>query len=189
MSFELPDDTQFEPKKFLIFNIAIIVIIPVISVFITAGAYIVGLVLGILAAIALVILLFVYGGPVVAIIALVLIGALAGGLGAAINAAGNTIEKVAAIIAMAIPTVICFLLGIQMLKSAGAYSEKRVVVSAYITAATYLAAIIMFIVSAVIVATSKESGIGSNNPYLIGMIIPSIARLVYTIFAYKEKNA
>ncbi|MCR4880268.1 MAG: hypothetical protein K5906_04870 [Bacilli bacterium] len=189
MAFQLPDDTEFEPKKFLIYNIVILIMIPIISVFISSGAYVVGLILGILAAIALVILLFIYAGPVVAIIVLVLIAAIAGGFGAALNAAGNTIEVVASIIAMSIPAVLCVLFGIQMLKSAQAYSQKRVVVSAYITAAAYAVAVIMFIVSAIMIATDGESGIGANNPYVYGMMVPSIARLVYTILAYKEKNA
>ena len=182
----LPDESQMEPKKFLLYNIAVMLLVPILAVFITAGAYVVGLVLGIIVLVALVILLFMFAGPIAAILVLVLVALLFGGGAAAINAIGNGMETVVSFIAMAIPAVLCLSFGIAMLRNAKGFTEKRTVVFAYITAAAYLVAIIFFIVSAVMMSSDGESGIGMNVAYQFGMMIPSIARLFYTIFGYKE---
>lgn len=186
--FQLPNESEMPPKKFLLYNIFLILLIPIMSVFVTAGAYVVGLVLGIIIAVALVIVLFMYAGPIVAIIALVLFALLLGGGSAALNAVGDGIETVAAFIAMAVPAVICIGLCISMLKNARSFEEKRVQIFAIITAIAYVVAIIMFIVSAFNIAGDGESGIGYTSIYGMGMMIPSIPRLFYTIFGYKELN-
>jgi len=77
-----------------------------------------------------------------------------------------------------------------MIKNARSFSERRVVVAAYITFAVYMIAIIVFIISAVMIASDDKSGeIGYNTLYGFGMIAPSVARLFYTIFGYKELNS
>ena len=190
MTLKLPDEAELEPKKFLLFNILIMVLVPVLAVFITTGAYVVGLVLGIIVVVGLLILLFIYAGPIVALIALVIFIALCGGGAAAFNATLEGMERVVSFIAMAIPAVMCLILGIGMIKNARSFSERRVVVAAYITFAVYMIAIIVFIISAVMIASDDKSGeISYNTLYGFGMIAPSVARLFYTIFGYKELNS
>ena len=186
MGLHLPEESRLQPKSFLIYNIVILVLIPFISVFMTAGTYIVGLVLGIILAIAIVIVLFIYAGPIIAVIVLLLFALLLGGGSAAVNAVGNSIETIAAFISMSIPAILCLILGVAMIKNAQGFEEKRTRTFAYITAIAYGVAIILFIVSAVQMVSDGENGIGDTSFYRFGMLIPSIARLFYTIFGYKE---
>lgn len=186
MAFHLPDESAMSAKGFLIYNILIIVLLPFISVLVTAGAYIVALVLGIIAAIAIVILLFIYTGPIVAIIVLIIIGLLLGGGSAAFNAVGNSIEIIASFIAMAIPAIMCLCFGISMVKNAKNFQDTTTRVSAYITAVAYGVGVVMFLITAVRMAADGENGIGYTTLYGVGMFLPSLPRIFYTIFGFIE---
>ena len=186
MGLKLPDESQMDPKKFLLFNIGVIILIPFLSVIATAGAYIFGLILGIILLIALVIALFMFAGPIIAIGVLIIVGIALGGSAAAFNSLGNGVEIVASFVAMAIPAVFCLILGIAMFSNAKKFEDRRVTVTAYLTAVAYLVALVLFIVSGVMMASDGQNGIGANTPFLYGMMVPSVTRLFYLIFGYGE---
>ena len=184
----IPQDASFDAKKFLTYNIIVALLVPLISVFTSAGTYIIGLILGVLAIIGLVVFLFFTAGPLIAVIVLGIIALIFGGGFAALDAIFGGMEATVAFLSMAIPSVICLFLGIAMLSNAKMFKNKQTVVLAYVTAAAYLVSIILYLYSGFQMAFDGVEGVGSNDTYLYGMGAAMGSRILYTAFGYKEKK-
>lgn len=188
MMLHIPHDASFDAKKFLIYNIIVALLVPLISVFTSAGTYIIGLILGVLAIIGLVVFLFFTAGPLIAVIVLGIVFLIFGGTLAGLNVIFEGMEATVAFLTNAIPSVICLFLGIAMLGNAKIFKNKQTVVLAYVTAAAYLVSIILYIYSGFQMAFDGVQGAGSNDTYLYGMVAAMGCRILYTAFGYKEKK-
>ena len=173
-------------SKFITTNLVIIILLPVLAILSMAGMYIGGLVIGIIALIALVIVAFLFIGPG-ALIILLVIALIFGGVGAAINAIGYALERVMAFLTYLIPTLMYLGAGVLLCKDAKEFDSKATKISAIITAILYFVAGVTIFVSAIQSITTEVadgiSGVGFNNTIIF---FPSVTRIFYTFFGAKE---
>lgn len=198
MAFDAKLNSDSSPNYFLIMNIVLIIVYPLLVVLAAAGAYIVALILGAVLTIGLTIGGFFVIGPYALAIPFILmiifsfVANCAAGDCSSCNCscelAAEGVERIAAFLAYAIPAIIAIVMGITVVMSALTFGKVVVKVFGVITAICYLVAAVLLIISAVTTVSPNrvDSGVGFDGNTTAAIFLPTLPRIIYAVFGYIE---